>query len=132
VLSPVLRSRWLCFIALAIVWFQLIRVWLQVPDAGCFFYDVTGWSCPGCGLSRAFLLLFSGDFVGALQMHALVFPLSLIGALIVAGACLMGDWRLRFLDWVDAIERKTGAAVLVGAIVGLYGCARIVVSLFGA
>ena len=132
VLTPVLRSRWLCVTVLAVVFFQLVRVWFQVPDAGCFFYNVTSWPCPGCGLSRAFLLLLRGDIVGAFHMHALVLPLSCMGALFVAGACLTGAWRRAFLNRVAALERKTGLAVLVGAGVALYGCARLIGALVEA
>jgi hypothetical protein len=43
---------------------------LRVPT--CPTALLLGVPCPGCGLTRATLLLFSGDIVGALRMHPLV------------------------------------------------------------
>ena len=45
---------------------------------------VFGVPCPGCGLTRAVLLLFRGDFFGAFSMHPLVFALPVIAGLLIA------------------------------------------------
>lgn len=45
---------------------------------------IFGVPCPGCGLTRAVMLVFRGDFVGAFSMHPLVFTLPVIGALLIA------------------------------------------------
>lgn len=37
----------------------------------CYFHQVTGLNCPGCGLTRAFFYFFKGDFHHALVMNAL-------------------------------------------------------------
>src|SRR5690606_41256618 len=41
------------------------------PSAGLF-----GLPCPGCGLTRATLLLFSGNLVESLAVHPLALPLA--------------------------------------------------------
>jgi len=38
----------------------------------CPLYQLTGCSCPGCGLTRAFHALFNGDLSGALGFNALL------------------------------------------------------------
>lgn len=38
----------------------------------CPLYALTGFACPGCGLTRAFHALFHGDLVTALDYHALL------------------------------------------------------------
>ncbi|MBE7515464.1 MAG: DUF2752 domain-containing protein [Chloracidobacterium sp.] len=38
----------------------------------CLLYSVTGFACPGCGLTRGFHSLFHGDLVGALGFNAFV------------------------------------------------------------
>lgn len=38
----------------------------------CPLYQLTGVSCPGCGLTRGFHALFHGDVVGALGYNALL------------------------------------------------------------
>lgn len=44
----------------------------------CLFHLLTGFYCPGCGGTRAILLLFRGDFAGSFQYH----PLVLYGVLV--------------------------------------------------
>lgn len=38
----------------------------------CPLYQMTGFSCPGCGLTRGFHALFHGDIFGALGYNALI------------------------------------------------------------
>lgn len=88
-----------------------------------------GVPCPGCGLTRATLLLFSGDVAGALHMHpllplllpAFVIPIAYAGfeyvrgprpgarspwqarwvtpAAVVLGVLMFGVWGLRFAGY---------------------------------
>jgi hypothetical protein len=38
----------------------------------CPLYSMTGFACPGCGLTRGFHALFHGDVVTALDFNALI------------------------------------------------------------
>jgi hypothetical protein len=38
----------------------------------CPLYSLTGFACPGCGLTRGFHALFHGDVLGALDYNALL------------------------------------------------------------
>jgi hypothetical protein len=38
----------------------------------CPLYSLTGFACPGCGLTRGFHSLFHGDIVSAIDFNALV------------------------------------------------------------
>ena len=40
----------------------------------CIFRRVTGLPCPSCGITRAYIYLFTGDIRGAFWMHPL-FPI---------------------------------------------------------
>ncbi len=46
----------------------------------CALYSLTGYACPGCGLTRGFHALFHGDVVTALDHNALIplFALALV------------------------------------------------------
>lgn len=52
-------------------------VWYFDPVKESFFpvcplYRLTGFACPGCGMTRAFHALFHGDLMAALDFNALV------------------------------------------------------------
>ena len=40
----------------------------------CLFASIIGLPCPGCGVTRSFLLLFAGDILGSLRYHPLLIP----------------------------------------------------------
>jgi fatty acid desaturase len=42
----------------------------------CLLHLATGWNCWGCGGQRAFHQLLHGNFQQALQLNALVYPVS--------------------------------------------------------
>jgi hypothetical protein len=49
----------------------------------CLLHRATGWSCWGCGGQRAFHQLLHGNWVQALRLNALIFPVSALMGLIV-------------------------------------------------
>jgi uncharacterized protein DUF2752 len=51
------------------------------PYPDCVVRSVTGWWCPGCGLTRATHHLLRGDLTQALGYHALVVPVVVLLAL---------------------------------------------------
>ena len=54
---------------------------ITLTGIGCPIRFSTGISCPGCGMSRAVLLMLSGHFRAAFRMHPLVY------AVLPAGIC---------------------------------------------
>ncbi|MGN0376924.1 MAG: DUF2752 domain-containing protein [Suilimivivens sp.] len=59
--------------------FLLIGLWFAKYGYGhfhqlfeCSFYAITGLPCPGCGGTRAFYYLFSGDFISSFRFHPVV------------------------------------------------------------
>jgi hypothetical protein len=53
-----------------------------------------GASCPGCGLTRSFILLAQGDFAASFRMHHL-------GWLLALMVLLQFPYRLASLWWKD-------------------------------
>jgi hypothetical protein len=54
-----------------------LKVWLPLTHIyiPCIFHELTGWYCPGCGITRAILSLLSLDFVQAFRYNSLIFAL---------------------------------------------------------
>jgi hypothetical protein len=63
--------------ALLVAWLAP-AAWLDRFPSLCLFRNLTGWECPGCGMTRAILCLLRGDLAAALHYNRLaliVFPL---------------------------------------------------------
>jgi Protein of unknown function (DUF2752) len=76
----------------------------------CPFRALTGWWCPGCGLTRATHHLLHGDVLGALRYNALM---PLILALIAA---LWIDWYTRSIGRRPVLRRIPGWATVAGIV----------------
>jgi len=57
----------------------------------CIFHSLTGWDCPGCGLTRGFVALFHGEWRRAIALNALVVPLAVVFS--VDGLGRLQAWR---------------------------------------
>lgn len=80
----------------------------------CPIATLTHHPCPGCGMTRAFLLLLAGDLRGSLAMQPLAVPTALVQGAIAAGSVVEGlrsgaPWRMFERRW----GRMLVAALLV-------------------
>lgn len=62
----------------------------ESPVPLCIVKALTGLECPGCGMTRSFLLIGHGRLAAAAKMH----PAGLPAFLIVAGMALTGIARI--------------------------------------
>ena len=62
----------------------------ESPVPLCVLKALTGLDCPGCGMTRAFLLIGHGRLADAVAMH----PASIPAFLVVAGMALTGIARI--------------------------------------
>lgn len=53
-------------------------IFMYFADVGCFFQNVFGVPCPGCGMTRALISALKLDVKAALEFHPMVFSLPLI------------------------------------------------------
>lgn len=100
----------------AIAFFYLV---IELLGITCPIKFLTGISCAGCGMSRAWLSLLRGDLVAAFSYHPLFFlpiPVTvlllfrrklpvrfLVGTLVGAGILLVVVYFLRLADPENAI-----------------------------
>ncbi len=66
-----------------IVIFVLVIIFLYITGIGCPIKFVSGISCPGCGLTRAWLAFLHLDIKGAFYYHPLFFLVPFIIALVI-------------------------------------------------
>ncbi|MBO4636122.1 MAG: DUF2752 domain-containing protein [Clostridiales bacterium] len=50
-------------------------IWLRITGLGipCPIRSITGWLCPGCGITTLFVRLFQGDIKGAFDANPFIF-----------------------------------------------------------
>lgn len=78
--------------------FFLLRSGVGIP---CLFYRLTGFKCPGCGVSRMCLALLRGDFGEAFRQNRAVLML------LPAGVYLAVSWCIGYI--------RSGSRLLCGA-----------------
>lgn len=101
---------------------------LYLLDLGCVFKGITGLSCPGCGMTRAWLAALKLDLAAAVAYHPLFWTVPI--ALLLA--CAQGPCA-ELAGRADAGERDASSPLLVGlarAVSRL--CAPVFVALLAA
>ena len=63
-----------------------VAIALYLLDLGCIFKTMTGLSCPGCGMTRAWLSALRLDFSAALAYHPLFWAVPIALALVYVQA----------------------------------------------
>ncbi|MDQ1639408.1 MAG: hypothetical protein QOF62_2747 [Pyrinomonadaceae bacterium] len=124
-ISPILRDRKFTFALVGATGLHIALVSLNLPSWECPIFRLTGVPCPGCGLSRATVLLLKGDLAGSFRFHAFA-PIFLfaIGALILS-VLLPRSILQPAIARAELIERKTGLTVLILGGLILYWLARL-------
>jgi len=118
-ISASTAERVLAGVGLAIFAVGCFVVWFFNPSKtqlfpACPTLSVTGYACPGCGLTRGFHALFHGDIVGALDFNLLI-PFFAIAFAYFAVSMLLVVVRGRALPY-KFIGPTAGWAMLLIAV----------------
>ena len=129
------KSEWFtgCYLELAILsvvfFFTFFTIHTtQIPYFGnyytCPFKDMTGLSCPGCGITRAFISIGHGHIISALKLNPLIllfFPIFF----------LRFTQRLQeiFFKGFYAIRFNGKFLLLVAVIIFSFGITRMILQL---
>jgi hypothetical protein len=89
----------------------------QLPFWGCAFREMTGWPCPGCGLTRAAERISHLNFAGAWDAN----PLGTMAAVGFMAAIVLSALHLAFRVPLPSVrltasERTAGFVVLAVAV----------------
>jgi hypothetical protein len=64
----------------AFIFFLLTLESFMLP---CFTKQLWGFDCPGCGMQRAILFLFKGEFGAAFDMYPAIYPMLLLFGFLI-------------------------------------------------
>ncbi len=48
--------------------------WLENHMMPCFYKQISGIDCPGCGMQRSFIELLRGNFIASFKMYPALLP----------------------------------------------------------
>ena len=123
--SPLLRDKKFALVIAGTVGVQIALVSLSLPGWECPFFRVTGIPCPGCGLTRAVILLLKGELLASLRFHAFA-PLVLLTAVaLILVLLLPRSITQPAISKVAMLEQKTGFTVIILVGLILYWLARL-------
>ena len=91
-LKDIKSARWA--IILIIAYFAFFKKYIY---SICPVVLITGFPCPGCGMTRALLCVLKLDFAGAWRMHPFIYPIILLAALFCICRYIMGNRGMKFL-----------------------------------
>jgi hypothetical protein len=127
ILTSVVQSRMAGWMIIGAAGLQAGLVGLGLPGWQCPFLHATGLPCPGCGLSRAIVMLLQGDWRTSLELHAFA-PFFVLALLLITWITLLPQQQRPWvMDRLEMVERRTGitAILLVGLM--LYWLVRLLV-----
>ena len=124
-ISPLLRDRKFALVVAGTAGVQIALVSLSLPGWVCPFFRLTGIPCPGCGLTRAVILLLKGDLQASLHFHAFAPIVLLTAVALILVILLPRSITQPAISKLETLEQQTGftAIILVGLI--LYWLARL-------
>jgi hypothetical protein len=93
-------------------------VWYFDPTRAGFFpvcpmFSLTGFACPGCGLTRGFHALFHGDIAAALDYNALIPIFVFIFGFFYLSMFLVAVRGKAFPRWAIGLKAIWGMLVLL-------------------
>jgi Protein of unknown function (DUF2752) len=125
--APMLRNRKLMLVITGAAALQLGLTSLKFAGWQCPLLRFFGVPCPGCGLTRATIFLFKGDWQRSLAFHAFAPAFVLVFALMVSAIILPHLARDKVINFTDTIERRTGITVILLLGLIIYWLARLLI-----
>jgi len=123
--SPLLRDRKFALVVAGTAGIQITLVSLSLPGWECPFFRITGIPCPGCGLTRAVILLLKGEVQASLRFHAFAPILLLTAVSLILVLLLPRSITQPAISKMEMLEQQTGFTVIILVGLILYWLARL-------
>ena len=93
-LKDIKSARWA--IILIIAYFVFLKNYIYTI---CPVVLLTGFPCPGCGMTRAAFRLFCFDFLGAWEMHPFIYPIGALFVMFCFSRYFMNGKYMKCVKW---------------------------------
>jgi hypothetical protein len=124
-LATVLRDRTFGLVLTGALGLHIALGSLGLPAWECPLFRLTGVPCPGCGLTRACILLMRGELQASLKFHAFAPIFLLLIAILIIGTFLPRAVTEPLIDKAETLERQTGLTIIILGGLILYWLARL-------
>lgn len=124
-LTAILRNRRFGLLMTGALGLNVVAILLHLPSWECAFLRVTGLPCPGCGLTRACMLLLRGEVAASVKFHAFAPIFVLFIATMIMCTLLPRTVTGPFINKAETWERQTGITIMILGGLILYWLARL-------
>jgi hypothetical protein len=125
-LATILRDRRFGWLLTGTLGLHVALVSLHIQSWQCPFFAVTGIPCPGCGLTRACMLLLRGQVQESFRFHAFAPVFIIFISILVVSTLLPRSIAEPLVDKTEAMERQTGITIIILGGLILYWLARLI------
>jgi len=125
-ISTILRDRRFGVVLIGALGLHIGLVAVHLPSWECPFFRLTGLPCPGCGLTRACMLLLRGDVQGSIRFHAFAPIFLILISILIAGTLLPRSVAEPLIYKAETLERQTGLTIIILGGLILYWLARVI------
>jgi hypothetical protein len=124
-LATILRDRRFGLVAIGVLGVHVGLVSLGLPGWQCPLFKLTGVPCPGCGLTRACMLLLRGQVQSSIKFHAFAFVFVLLIAILIIGTLLPRSISEPLIYKAELLERRSGITIIILGGLILYWLVRL-------
>ena len=124
-IATLLRDRRFGLLLTGALSLNVVAILLHLPGWECVFFRLTGVPCPGCGLTRACLLLLAGDLPASIRFHAFAPIFIALIAMLITCTLLPRTVTESFINKAETLERRTGITIIIMGGLILYWLVRL-------
>ena len=125
VLGPLMQRRWVIALLTTAVFVLMTLTTMRITTWQCPLRSTLGMPCPGCGLTRAMVLLVQGHWPASISLHVFAPIVLAIGILLAASSALPQRLQQKMVAHVTDFERRTGITALLIISALIYWILRI-------
>ena len=126
VLGPLMQNRWIIFLLAALAVVQVALTAAGTMAWRCPVKSTLGVVCPGCGLTRAMVLLIQGHWHASFHTHAFA-PIFLMGVMVLTIISITSKkFQQKTARWTTEFEKRTGVVAVLMIAMLTYWIFRII------